>query len=256
MNNPPRIAAIAVALLVTIAVILTLMLSSLHYSSVEQSRREWPPVDSSELIFADEFVAAGAVESTTDGEPSQVAQSAPEADGNAINDLGPQAKETQKPVTTERPQAMTSSKAKDNEGTRRKAEEAEKQAAKARKESAEAISKRVNFGGKSAGGNGTSAPKASGDGGGNSASASASVGGRSMEHWVKPSARATGSITVRVSVDRRGRVVRADYQSGTGAVASSAEARQSCERAAMKSQFSVALDGPASQIGTITYRFR
>lgn len=253
MNNSARIAALAATLIIAFVVVLILVVSSLTYSAAEQNERCWPPVDSSEILFANEYVAAGAVESPVDGVASPVAQSAPTKEVVGTTDHGVEPTVAQQPVSSANPSAMTANPTNE---TSAKADDSREREAKARAEQAREISKRVNFGGQAAGGDDDSAPKASGEGGSSSASASASVGGRSMEHWVKPSAKLTGSITVRVAVDRQGKVVRADYVSGTGAVASDRKARQNCEQSAMKSQFSVALSGPVSQIGTITYNFR
>ncbi len=253
----PRItAAVAVALL-TVAALIVLMNSSLNYSSDMELSREWPPVDSAELLFANEFVAAGEVAPVENpDEASAVAEGAPNAEAHDLTDGGAVADVAPQPVATDRESAMKVKKQHDKPTGPTKEELAERQKAKAREEASSAISKRVNFGGAAAGGNGNSAPAANGSGGSTDGVATASVGGRSMEKWSKPSGRAIGSITVRVSVDRQGKVIRADYQSGSGPVASQQQARRSCEQAAMKSQFSVALDGPAVQQGFITYRFR
>lgn len=79
--------------------------------------------------------------------------------------------------------------------------------------------------------------------------------GRTLASWSKPSGTATGKIVVQVHVDRRGRVTKAEYVSGSGAIAGNMAARRSCEQAAMKSAFSVAENAPVDQVGHITYRF-
>lgn len=258
MDRKPRIVALIVTVLVMAVSVGVLLSMSLRYSSAAEATREWPPVDSAELLFANEFVAAGEVapvENPTEATP--VAESAPALDAHDRTDAGPKADVPAPVVSSDRTSHMTVKKAKEETSAgNQKQETLETARAKARKETSQAISKRVNFGGQAAGGNGESAPESSGKGGSTDGIASASLGGRSMERWSKPSAKATGTITVRVRVDRQGKVIRADYASGTGAVASNVAARQSCESAALKSQFSVSLDGPAVQVGTITYRFR
>lgn len=257
MNRKPQIIAALVTLLLLLATTGLLLSMHLNYSSADEARREWPPVDSAELLFANEFVAMGEVEPVENPtEAAPVAAAAPALEANDMTDAGEQAAETPKPVSTERPSEMKVRKPKKEKQGPTKAELAAQAKAKAQKEAADAISKRVNFGGKAAGGQSDNAPDSKATGGSTDGVATASVGGRSMEHWSKPTARATGTITVRVRVDRQGRVVRADYVSGTGPVATQTAARQSCEQAAMKSQFSVALDGPAVQVGTILYRFK
>lgn len=257
MSQKPRIIAAAVTLAVLLGVLALLLSMQLHYSSAQEAMRQWPPVDSAELLFANEFVATGEVEPVeTPTEASPVAEAAPALEAHDRTDGGEKADEAPAPVATERHSGMTVRKQKKEKQGPSKEETEKQRKAKLQKETSDAISKRVNFGGKAAGGQSDNAPESSGKGGSTDGVASASVGGRSMERWSKPTARATGSITVRVRVDRQGRVVRADYVSGTGAVATQQAARQSCEQAAMKSQFSVALDGPAVQVGTITYHFR
>lgn len=243
-------------MLVGSVVLLTCM--SLHYSSAEMRQREWPPVDSSEILFADEFVAMGNVEKVEHpDEASPVAASSPSVDGYTNENAGKAEAVAEDLVSSQQSSPMTVEKPTPKPKGPTKAEIEAEEKAKREKETSRNISKRVNFGGNSAGGNSNGTPESDG---GNSTSttgmANASVGGRTMEHWSKPSARATGTITVRVRVDRHGKVIRADYVSGTGAVASMTAARQSCEQAAMKSQFSVNLDAPAAQTGTITYNFR
>ncbi len=82
-----------------------------------------------------------------------------------------------------------------------------------------------------------------------------SLKGRSLAHWEKPVAYTTGTIVVSVRVNREGKVISAAYLRGSGNVASSAKARSSCVQAALQSAFSVDIDGPAEQRGTITYKF-
>lgn len=257
MDNRPKIAAIATTLIFLALVVGLLLSLRLTYSSAEMQSREWPPVDSAELLFANEFVAAGDIAPMDDEEPAPVAESAPSTDAHDMTDAGAAAPHQADIVATDRPAEMTVKKKTEEQPKGPTKEQIEReQKAKAQKETAEAISSRVNFGGASAGGQGKTAPQSAGQGSATDGVASAEVGGRSLEHWSKPSARATGTIRVRVAVDRQGRVVRADYYSGSGAVATQQSARESCERAALKSQFSVALDGPVTQIGYITYRFR
>lgn len=257
-NKKPRIIA-AIVTLLTLAIALLLLHSlSLRYSSSDAGMRQWPPVDSSEILFADEFVAAGNIEqSEIPDEASPVAESAPAHEAFQNEDAGTPAPKQQDLLSSEQPSHLTVKKSTPEPKGPTKAELEAQEREKRQKETAKAISRRVNFGGTAAGGNGNSTPESvEGTGAATTGMANASVGGRSLEHWSKPSARATGSITVRVRVDRQGKVIRADYVSGSGTVASNLAARQSCENAALKSQFSVNYDAPATQTGTITYHFK
>ncbi len=257
-NNKPRIIAAIVTLLLCLGVVLFLTCMNLRYSSAESGMREWPPVDSSEILFADEFVATGSVEQVEQpDEASTVAESAPAVDAYTNENAGKAVAKAEDLVSTESQSSMTVAKPIPEPKGPTKAEIEAAERARREQETSRNISNRVNFGGNTAGGNANGTPESDG---GNSTSttgvANASLGGRTLEHWSKPNGRATGTITVRVRVDRQGKVIRADYVSGTGAVASLLAARQSCEQAAMKSQFSVSLDAPAAQTGTITYHFR
>lgn len=259
MDRRPKIIALVATLVAALLTLVVLLSLRLTYSSSAMEERRWPPVDSAELLFANDFVAAGDIAPVEEpDESSPVAESAPSSDSHDMADAGVEAKIAPATTATERPADMTTRKKDETKpkGPVKDPNTEESSKAKARKETAEAISNRVNFGGASAGGSGKSAPESVGEGTATDGVATAQVGGRSMEHWSKPTARAIGTIKVRVVVDRQGKVVRADYHSGSGAVAAQQEARASCERAALKSQFSVALDGPATQIGYIIYRFK
>ena len=64
-----------------------------------------------------------------------------------------------------------------------------------------------------------------------------------------------GTITIRVTVNPRGKVIKATYAGGTGEARNNTKARQSCIEAAMQSQFSVPLNRTTDGVGTITWRF-
>lgn len=256
--NKTKLIAIAITALVLVITLALLLATHLHYSSATEREREWPPADSSELLFANEFVAMGQVAPVDEPtEASEVAQSAPAPEAQHIQEKSAPEAAPEPLVNSQRASSMTVKPAEPKKAAPTKDQLEAEARAKAQKEMSQNISQRVNFGGNTAGGNASGTPEsAAGTATSTTGMASASVGGRTMEKWSKPTGRATGTITVKVRVDRQGKVVRADYSSGTGAVASLAAARQSCEQAAMKSQFSVALDGPAIQTGEITYRFK
>ncbi|MDE5838314.1 MAG: hypothetical protein K2H39_04610, partial [Paramuribaculum sp.] len=130
---------------------------------------------------------------------------------------------------------------------------------KKQKESAEKISKRVNFGGTSPGSN--EAQGQSGSPNGNAATGAlygqpgANLKGRTLSSWSHPKSTAIGSIKINIRVNRKGEVISAEYKNGVGPVAAMQEARESCIRAARKSKFSVDEDAPAEQTGSIIYTF-
>ncbi|MCM1337825.1 MAG: hypothetical protein NC187_07920 [Candidatus Amulumruptor caecigallinarius] len=136
----------------------------------------------------------------------------------------------------------------------------ERKAEQERAAQAKAIDERVQFGTAATGTPSDRKPgsvdgNVSGTGGALAGQPGANVKGRTLAKWTSPSATASGTITVAVRVDRKGRVTSATYRSGTGTVASSSAARNSCVQAALRSSFSVADDAPAEQTGQITYRF-
>lgn len=251
-----------ITLVVAVFTVVMMLYTYLRFDPASpRDNAQWPPVDSAELLFADEFVTAGSISAPeVHEEPAPVAESAPAPDAHDLADAGQKAETPPPVVTSERPaEVKTSPKKPDVKPGPTKEELAAREKAKREKETAKNISDRVNFGKPAAGGKGSASAtdtKAADNEGARGGVASGKLGGRSLERWSKPSATATGTIVVTVRVDRQGRVTSASYSSGTGPVASLPAARRSCEQAALKSQFSVALDGPAAQVGSITYRFK
>ena len=79
--------------------------------------------------------------------------------------------------------------------------------------------------------------------------------GYTLDYWAKPvpNSKWSGRVTVRVTVDPRGKVTSAKATGATGDLASHPEVRRACEQAAMKSQFSVPKNTMTEGIGTVTY---
>lgn len=79
--------------------------------------------------------------------------------------------------------------------------------------------------------------------------------GYTLEHWAKPvpNSKWSGTVTVRVTVNPRGQVIKATATGATGALASHPEVRRACEQAALKSSFSVPKNTMTEGIGTVTY---
>ncbi len=82
--------------------------------------------------------------------------------------------------------------------------------------------------------------------------------GYTLEHWAKPvpNSKWSGTVTVRVTVNPRGQVIKATATGATGALASHPEVRRACEQAALKSSFSVPKNTMTEGIGTVTYIWR
>ena len=79
--------------------------------------------------------------------------------------------------------------------------------------------------------------------------------GYTLDYWAKPvpNSKWSGRVTVQVTVNPRGQVIKAHATSATGDLASHPEVRRACEQAALKSSFSVPKNTMTEGIGTVTY---
>ena len=79
--------------------------------------------------------------------------------------------------------------------------------------------------------------------------------GYTLDYWAKPvpNSKWSGRVVVRVTVNPRGQVIKANAVSATGDLASHPEVRRACEQAALKSSFSVPKNTMTEGIGTVTY---
>ncbi len=79
--------------------------------------------------------------------------------------------------------------------------------------------------------------------------------GYTLEHWARPNPNSkwSGTVSVRVTVNPRGKVISANTTRVTGDIASHPEMRRACEQAALNSSFSVPKNTMTEAIGTITY---
>lgn len=256
-----------IALLVTVLfhVLVVVALLTIYLRPVATDfERVWPPVDSAEVLFGGEYVMVGdrpeIAESNSTPAPAETnAEAVPAPEVEALENAGEAA--TPAPVvSSERPSpAKVEKKAVPEKTGPTKAEIEAAEKAKREQETRQAIAGKVKFGQT---GTGTSGTGSAGSTNGNatvgavSGSPGFNLKGRTLEDWHRPASAPLGTITIRVSVNRQGRVTAASYQSGTGAAAASQSARQSCIDAAKRSQFSVDQDAPATQTGTITYNFK
>lgn len=256
-----------IALLVTVAfhVLLVVLLFMLWLRPVAaDEERTWPPVDSSEVLFGGEYVMIGdrqeIAENTGEPAPAETeAEAVAEPEAEALVNSGESAKPAPV-VSSERPSpAKTEKKVVPEKTGPTKAEIEAAEKAKREQETRQAIAGKVKFGQTGTGGN-NAGNAGSPDGNAKVGAVSGSPGfnlkGRTLADWHRPAAAPLGTITIRVAVNRQGKVTSASYLSGTGAAAASQSARQSCIQAALRSQFSVDDDAPASQTGSITYNFK
>lgn len=265
MDNPrSRITAIAATLLFHLLVAGILASLYLRYSPAEEAMREWPPVDSSEVLFGGEYVMVGdnpeLAENGDKSAPAEADAPAPEPQVEALENTGTPSP-TPAPVVTSRQPSPAKIETKETTQPTGPSKAEREAAEKARKEeeTRQAIANKVQFG-KSGAGNDGKGKAGSPDGNSDFGAASGSPGfnlkGRTIASWDTPPRAPLGTVTIRVSVNRQGIVTDASYASGTGAAAASASTRNNCIRAARASKFSVDTDAPAVQTGTITYRFQ
>lgn len=257
--------AFAATVLFHVLVAVALLSLYLRYSPADDADRTWPPVDSSEVLFGGEFVKIGDSPQEADkseepapAEPAPPVPPAPKVESR-VNTGKPA--ETPAPVlTSERPSAAKVVKEEPVEPTGpSKAEIEAAERAKREAEIRQQIDSKVNFGKSGTGSTGSGkagSPNGNSDTGALSGTPGFSMKGRTLASWQTPPKGPLGTITVRVSVNRQGVVTQASYQSGTGAAAANEAARANCVRAARGSRFSVDADAPATQTGTITYRFQ
>ena len=257
------IALLATVLFHVVVVVLLLTLY-LRHSGTPDAVRTWPPVDSSEVLFGGEYVMIGdrpeIAENTGEPAPSEeIAEAVPSPEIESLENAGEPA-EPATVVSSERPSpAKVEKKPLPEKTGPTKAELEAAERAKREQETRQAIAGKVKFGQKGTGGSGAGnagSPDGNSSVGAVSGSPGFSLKGRSLADWHSPSSGPLGTITIRVRVNRQGKVTAASYQSGTGAAAASNATRQSCVKAALRSQFSVDNDAPASQTGTITYNFK
>lgn len=243
--------------------LLAMVAALLVYDPAKEAERQWPPVDDDEILYGGEYVMIGddaeIAPEQPDNSPASPEEVADAVEGMDLTDGGEATATPPEPAATEEPSPVKVKKkpqpATKPGPTKEELERAERQ--RAEREAAERVSRRVNF--KGSGGDASGAKPGAKNGNSTTGALSGAPGtdlhGRSLESWSKPSGRATGTIRVQVTVNRKGVVTKARYISGTGPVAGDNAARRSCEQAALRSTFSVADNGPAVQTGTITYRF-
>ncbi|MBR6489797.1 MAG: hypothetical protein IKT03_04600 [Muribaculaceae bacterium] len=79
--------------------------------------------------------------------------------------------------------------------------------------------------------------------------------GYTLDYWAKPvpNSKWSGRVVVKVTVNPRGKVIKANAISATGDLASHPEVRRACEEAALKSSFSVPKNTMTEAIGKVTY---
>lgn len=234
-NRRHRAIAAAATLLFHALLIAALVAGVLRYSS-EHDQPEWPPADSSEILFGGEFVMVGDQGAAEAEAAAETADVSDVSDVTDVTDVAAPSGDIKVPKALKVP--------KDPKAEKAEAEKAEE---------AEAIKDRVSFGkgkGKAGQPDGNSADGAV------SGIAASGLGNRKAVSLPSPAKGPMGKIVVKITVDRNGNVTSAAYLSGVAPANASASARRSCVEAARRSRFSADPDAPASQTGTITYTYK
>jgi len=237
------------------AIILVILFSvGLVYPPAEKT--EWPPKDSSEILFGGEYVMledvimAESDESLSD-EPSE--NSTDEAED--MTDEGIEG-EPSSIITSEQESVMKKENDKQPEQSGPTKEElAQKEKENREKEASEKINNQVKFGGK---GNGKSElTNSNSQSGINTDAPGHTLSGRTMEKWGKPRSTKSGSIIVRVIVARDGKVIKAEAINGKGPAYADRSIRRRCEQASLNDcRFSVDQNAKKEQQGIITWHFK
>ncbi len=256
-----ELVAALITLLLTVAIAVLIFCLKLTYTPAAQ--QTWPPADSSELLFEGEYVMTGDI-AQPDAEASEPAQEAaveePQTEGTDMRNEGEPAPAPTPLVSSEResPMKVTPPKEAPKTGPSKAEIEAKRAKEKAERETQQKIAGKMKFGsnsssGKSQGKSGS--PEGNSTSGALSGAPGYNLSGRTLEHWILPAKTApNGTVTIRVIVNQQGKVIEATVSRSSGAAANET-VRQACIAAARKSQFSVNLDAPARQSGTITYKF-
>ncbi len=250
-----------IALIGTIAlhviVIIVMCVSYVKYSASEP--RRWPPVDSSEILYGGELVRLGNNYMPLANNKSTPAQSEAEFNAKSGEDIKNEGIQGE-------PESLISSKdespvkvkedAKPEKSGPTKEEIAEQERIKREKEAAERIKNQVKFGNNGSGTGNAGSP----DGNSTMGSASGTPGhtlkGRTLESFGRPKSQLSGSIRIKVRVNRQGYVIGTpQYDGGEGPASANLTIRNRCIAASQESRFSVSEDAQAEQVGIITWRF-
>lgn len=261
-----QLIALAGTALVVILIVLALVLVHYRVDISAPDDRKWPPVDSSEIVFGGEFVKLGdmpfPLEETDNSPMPDDSPSDPAVDGTDLADGADAVAEAPALVTsanestmkvTEKPRpektGPTKEELAERERVRRQKEEAEKQAKiKDRMKSGFSNSKK--------GTGEAGSPNGNSDSGALSGLAGHDLRGRTAEAWGRPTSTLSGTVRIKVRVNRKGQVTGTpEYIGGTGPAAANAGVRRSCIAASRQSRFSVDMEAPAEQTGVITWRF-
>lgn len=278
--------AMLITLLLTVGTLVLLLRTSLHYI-YEPDRQDLALVQDSIMFVGEEFVMFGdntdeLMDEASQQDATHESEAPDEEDNPDIaaddpTDAGEVAQTTPQKVTqkTESPQKEKKEEVKTgptklNDKSKNKPEaqktNAEDQKAKTRKTDTQtqqttnnATSNRVQGAFNSSGKGNAGSPN------GNSTQGSLAgapgingLVGYTWANWARPNPNSkwNGSVTVRVTVDPRGKIIQAAAISAKGDIASHPEMRKACEQAALKSSFSVPKNTMTQATGTVIYTWK
>lgn len=246
-----RIAAAVITAVVTAVALIVLFAVVLTFPPRDWEERH-PAEEESELLFGGEYVMLGDLPVPSASDAVKRSDAAP--DGADLSDAGAAA-EAPAVVTSDAPAAMeVPAKPEQPEKTGPTKEEIEQAEARRR------VGSRMNFSSSSAdntsAGGQTGSPNGNAESGAVSGQPGHNLRGRRLLNRVTPADRnATGTVEVAITVDRDGKVTSARAVGGTPTASSSASVRKGCVDASLRLRFSASADAPASQSGTVVWRF-
>ena len=267
-----RILAAIITLLLLCITVGILVSCRLHY--------EYPPKDAElvdlkqdSIMFGGEYVMLGNTPEPSESdqmdnempENAETVETEPNVEGDDLEDAGEPAKQAP-PVVTAKAESPMKVKEKPKEEKPKKTGPAnetpkttDKQTKVKRGNDAAPKNDRVKDAfGKSSGKGSGKQGSTSGNSNQGAVAGKPGIGGLdgyTLEYWGRPHSRWTGSVTVRVRVNTRGKVIDARATSGKGEAWSHPEVRRSCEQESLKSAFSVPKSTTTEGIGYITWTF-
>lgn len=260
-----RIIAFISAITIHVLILLITFFVAIEHTSAEMDDAEWPPRDSSEILFGGEYVMLGDMIQpevvTNQEQPAPSNEEVETVEADDLSNSGPQGQPSQVVTSTQESPMKVEPKPETAPGpTKEELEAAEK--ARIEKEKQEQIKNQMAnaFASKSKNTDTNGKGKA-GQTGGNSETGAISgapghsVSGRTLEHWEKPDEKdlKLGTIEVKVTINPKGEIIDAKYDTGTGAAAADATTRKRCVEVSKKCKFSVATDETKVQTGTILW---
>ena len=269
-SNKSRIIAIIGTLLFHVAIFFISFFYSMDNTVSELFSKEWPPQDSSEILFGGEYVMIGDTYEPSDQPEEDNAASSTQSEEVSIeaddmNDAGAIGDPVQ-PVTStdESPMEVVEKLAQTTPGTTKEMEEPKTENPSASQASNSTPSVRVRFNTPGSG-NGSSGGKDKGKKEGDTKDQDAKIIGNSgdynlpgysIAHWEKPTKKIDkdGFIIVSVTVSSSGKVISAKVTGGSVYLLSNEDLKKDCEAAAMKCSFKLNLATTKKpQRGTIIY---